>query len=123
MRIIKHWFIVVMFIGLGVSIASGFVQRNGENVFIIDQTGKKWDVTQAASLGFAPEKFQYGIGKDAFTTLDDSHLRAKPQQFASNQRVIGVKAQKEAHAYSVQRLRYHEIANTHIAGEPIAAGF
>ena len=112
MKIIKHWLFVVMFMGMGTAIVSGFVHKNGEKVFVIDQTGKKWDVTQAAALGFTPGKFQYGIGKDAFTTLDDSHLKAKPQQFTSSQRVIGVKAQNKAHAYSVQRLRYHEIANT-----------
>ena len=28
-------------------------------------------------IGFKPEAFQYGIGKNAFSTLEDSHLKKK----------------------------------------------
>ncbi len=95
---------------------------NGK-VFITDQLGVKWDVSQAMSLGFKPERFQYGIGKNAFTTLDDSHITNQPVRPNINQRVIGIESENEAHAYSVGKLRYHEIANTHINGDPIAAGY
>ena len=104
-------------------IISGFVVKEKAKTYIVDQTGKRWDVTQAAALGFRPEKFQYGIGMNAFVTLDDSHLSDATDQLSGNQRIIGVNAGNEAHAYSVNRLRYHEIANTHIAGKAIAAGY
>ncbi len=94
-----------------------------DKAFITDQLGVQWDVTQAKSLGFEPEKFQYGIGKNAFTTLDDSHVNRRPSSPIINQRVIGIERENEAHAYSVGKLRYHEIANTHIDGDPIAAGY
>lgn len=103
--------------------AQNHVTTSDDTVFIIDQMGIKWDVTQAETLGFKPEKFQYGIGKNAFTTLDDSHISSHSIRPHINQRVIGIERENEAHAYSVGKLRYHEIANTHINGDPIAAGY
>ena len=38
-------------------------------------------------------------------------------------RVIGVELEGSAHAYSVAKLRYHEIANTTLAGRPIVAAY
>ncbi len=103
--------------------AKGHASATSDQVFITDQLGVKWDVTQAKSLGFKPERFQYGIGKNAFTTLDDSHVNNRSVRPNINQRVIGIESENEAHAYSVGKLRYHEIANTHINGDPIAAGY
>ena len=107
----------------GFVLVAGFVEYDGQKAYITDRTGERWDVSQAALLGFVPEKFQYGIGKDAFTPLDDSHVKPFARQLNENHRVIGVTVNDEAHAYSVRRLRYHEIANTNISGMPIAAGF
>lgn len=36
-----------------------FVKREKDKTFIIDQRGEKWDVTQAASIGFDPHRFQF----------------------------------------------------------------
>ena len=35
------------------------VTREKNKTFIIDQTGEKWDVIQAASIGFDPYHFQF----------------------------------------------------------------
>jgi hypothetical protein len=111
------------FLSLWVATAWGSVQYIGDKVFIIDLTGDKWDVTQAKTLGFKPEKFQYGIGKTAFTPLDDSHIKQQPDVPGKNPRIIGLKNEFETHAYSVDRLRYHEIANLHFASKPITAAY
>jgi hypothetical protein len=95
----------------------------GEQTYIEDQTGERWDVTQAKSIGFTPRLFQYGIGKNAFTTLDDSYLKDEFKSELQNPKVIGVKKGDNAHAYSISKLRNHEIANTKIGGEPIAVGY
>ncbi len=100
-----------------------WVTREGERVFIEDRTGERWDVTDAQSLGFVPHKFQYGIGKDAFTTLHDEDFGEERVSAFLNTRIIGISIKEEAHAYAVNRLKYHEIANTTIAGEAIAAGY
>ncbi len=99
------------------------VSYQGDRVFIVDRTGYSWDVTQARQLGFKPEGFQYGIGKDAFTPLDQSGLDAAPRSSSSNPRIIGIKKGDESHAYSVSKLWSHEIANTTIDGKPVAAGY
>jgi hypothetical protein len=101
---------------------SNVKQKDGR-IYIIDQTGHKWDVTQAESLGFKPEGFQYGLGKDAFTPLDDSRLTGSTDGVAGGLRVIGISEGAEAKAYSVSRLRYHEIANSTLGGTPVAVGY
>ncbi len=102
--------------------AARVVTENGR-VYIEDYTGERWDVTQVQELGFVPQKFQYGIGKNAFVTLDDDDFTSnRPSKF-SNNRIIGISIEGDAHAYAVDRLRRHEIANTTIAGRAIAAGY
>lgn len=104
------------------SFAASVEQKNGR-VYILDRTGYRWDVTQAQTLGFNPEKFQYGIGMNAFTTLDDSHLKESSSTIRDRSRVIGIEHKNQTHAYSVSKLRYHEIANTTIGDLPITTGY
>jgi hypothetical protein len=104
-------------------VASPFVIQRGGKTYIQDQTGEIWDVTQAESLGFKPERFQYGIGKNAFTPLDDPQLKDGRSLNIRNRRVIGIADDSEARAYSVPRLRYHEIANTRIGDKKVAVGY
>ncbi|MFC1504962.1 hypothetical protein ACFL5W_00450 [Thermodesulfobacteriota bacterium] len=103
--------------------AHGAVIREAGKTYIVDQTGERWDVSQAQELGFDAEGFQYGIGKNAFQTLDNRSLSDETRGIKKELRVIGVAGAKEAQAYSVPKLRYHEIANTHIDAEPIAVGY
>jgi hypothetical protein len=92
-------------------------------IYITDRTGERWDVTEAAALGFKPGRFQYGIGRHAFQTLDDSHLSAETKGAPERMRVIGVEGEGEAQAYSIRQLSWHEVANTHVDGKPIAVGY
>ncbi|MBW1841123.1 MAG: DUF3179 domain-containing protein [Deltaproteobacteria bacterium] len=103
--------------------SAAFVTRIGGKTYIVDRTGERWDVTQAESIGFKPGSFQYGIGKNAFTPLDDTHISDDPSSFNENPRIIGVTDGTEARAYSIPKLRYHEIANTRLGEKPIAAGY
>ena len=102
--------------------AYSHVTRVRNKTYIVDQTGEKWDVTQAESIGFDPHRFQYGIGKNAFTTLNDSDLKEHASSLR-NYRVIGVANESESQAYSVSKLRSHEIANTNLGSKPIAVGY
>ena len=102
---------------------AALVIRKGKKTYIEDQDGERWDVTQAKSLGFKPERFQYGIGRNAFTPLDDSSLSADNSAVLRNPRVIGIADGTEARAYAIPKLRYHEIANTRIGTKPVAAGY
>jgi hypothetical protein len=92
-------------------------------VSITDRTGETWDITQAASLGFKPRFFQYGIGRDTIRALDDSEFRSEPLSWGRNPRVIAVSERDEARAYSVPKLVRHEIANSRIKDTMIAAAY
>jgi hypothetical protein len=99
------------------------VKQEGGKTYIVDITGQRWDITQAVSLGFKPERFQYGLGKNAFTPLDDRALTDQSKNIPDDLRVIGVADGKDARAYSVPRLRYHEISNSTLGEKPIAVGY
>jgi len=99
------------------------VVRESGKIYIVDQTGSRWDVTEAESLGFKPERFQYGMGKGAFTPLDDYSLKESGQGVPHDLRVIGVEEGPDSKAYSVSRLTRHEISNSTLGNKPIAVGY
>ena len=101
---------------------SRVINENGRS-YIVDLHGDRWDVTQAQSIGFKPERFNHGIGRNAFTPLDDSKLRDDNRSVSRSLRVIGISDGKDAHAYSISRLWRHEIANSHIGNQPISAAY
>ena len=98
------------------------VIRDGDKTFIVDMHGERWDVTQALSIGFEPGRFRHGIGRNAFTPLDDSSM-SEGTSNARNQRVIGVSDGKDANAYSVSKLYRHETANSFLGDAPITAAY
>lgn len=100
-----------------------FVQREGSKVFIVDRLGERWDVTEAEGIGFQPGGFQYGIGRNAFETLDDSFLAENSSGVPGWARVIGISQGTDAKAYSVARLSRHEISNSELDGKPVAVGY
>ncbi|GAB4244731.1 MAG: hypothetical protein OHK0028_22930 [Deltaproteobacteria bacterium] len=109
-------------VGASVTQAATVIKERGK-IWIVDQKGERWDVTQAESLGFDPRGFQYGIGRNAFTPLDDSRLRKEDSGIRGSTRVIGVREGSSSRAYSVHTLRSHEVANSNLGGKPIAVGY
>jgi len=97
--------------------------KEGGKVYIVDQTGERWDITQAVSIGFDPRYFEFGIGRNAFNPLDESNWKTTPEDKYSQMRVIGVTGNGDAHAYSVAKLWSHETANTFLGAQPIVAGY
>ena len=94
-----------------------------EKTYIVDMHGERWDVTQAMSIGFEPRRFRHGIGRNAFTPLDDSSLSQDTSDARMSQRVIGVSDGKDANAYSVSKLYHHETANSFLGDAPITAAY
>ena len=121
-----HALVIFLFISMAVATPGGAFSRvvhEGDSTFIIDRHGERWDVTQARSLGFMPERFQHGIGRNAFTPLDDSYLKDNSDSASQSLRVIGVSDGKQANAYSVPRLWRHEVANSSLGDKKIAAAY
>lgn len=72
--------------------------KEGENIYIVDQTGERWNITQAASIGFDPRYFEFGIGRNAFNPLGERDWKTNPADRDSQMRVIGVTGSGDAHA-------------------------
>ena len=127
-RNLLHLYIFILILALSAAIATlggafSRVVHDGDSTFIIDRYGERWDVTQARSLGFMPERFQHGIGRNAFTPLDDSSLKDNSDSASPSLRVIGISDGKQANAYSVPRLWRHEVANSSLGDKKIAAAY
>ncbi|MGD8944215.1 MAG: DUF3179 domain-containing (seleno)protein, partial [Desulfobacterales bacterium] len=114
--------IIILALILGVTLSQAFsrvIEENGKT-YIVDRLGERWDITQAVSIGFKPDRFQHGIGRHAFTPLDDSQFSADNDRVRRNERIIGIAQGDHANAYSVSKLWRHEVANSHIGEKPIA---
>ncbi|MBW2485850.1 MAG: DUF3179 domain-containing protein [Deltaproteobacteria bacterium] len=124
-RIIVVSKIMVLGLIVGITLSQAFSRVIGENgkTYIVDRHGERWDITQAVSIGFQPHRFQHGIGRHAFTPLDDSDFSARNDGARRNERVIGIAEGEYANAYAVSKLWRHEVANSHIGEKPIAAAF
>jgi len=115
--------LALAFVSYAMVPAQAATGRNDGKVFITDRTGEKWDISQAVNIGFSAKRFQHGIGRWAFKTLDDSHLGDDTKGAPGRMRIIGVAGESENQAYSVRKLSWHEIANTNLDGKPIAVGY
>jgi len=101
---------------------SRVIEENG-HTYIVDRHGERWDVTQAVSIGFEPHRFQHGIGRDAFTPLDDAQFSRDIADVRRDERVIGIAEGQHANAYAVSKLWRHEVANSFVGDRPIAAAY
>jgi len=115
---------IMMFCSLFlIPVAATEIIEDKDHTYLIDQSGERWDITQAVSIGFEPRDFEFGIGRNAFRPLSESDWSNRVDHNFPNFRVIGITDGDEAHAYAVSKLSRHEIANTMLASEPIAAGY
>ncbi len=103
--------------------ASGKVITKGGKTYLVDRNNEEWDISQAVENGYDPKKFQYGIGRNAFTPLDDRSLSSDQGKAHKQSRVIGVKEKEGGKAFSVDRLRSHEIANSFRNDDPVAVAY
>jgi hypothetical protein len=112
----------IMYIATHETNSSVVIKEIGKT-YIIDRTGERWDVTRAVSLGFDPEGFEFGLGRNAFIPLDDSFLTENSAGVSSNTRVIGIADGSRAQAYTIGRLIGHEVANSNLGAQPVAVSY
>lgn len=109
--------------GAAAQTAAARVLEEGNNIYLIDRTGERWDITQARSIGFDPNGFEFGIGRNAFRPLTDSDWQPDPNGRRPKMPVIGISAGDDSHAYSIEKLRYHETANTMLGASAILVAY
>lgn len=103
-------------------------QGDTSKIFIVDQTGKKWDVTHAVEkYHFVPEQFQFGLGPDAIPPiLHPKFLRpgdvGYPDPFSPFLTII-YQIGDDVRAYPLFVMRYFEVANESIGGSKVAVGY
>jgi len=122
----KNKFTIFMLIGvffLTCTVSFSEVIRKNGKIYIKDRQGEKWEITQAVSIGFRPHNFQFGLGRNAFSPLDDSHLQNATKRTPRRLRILGVHGENESKAFSIKKLKGHEIANSYIGDTPIAAAY
>jgi hypothetical protein len=109
---------------------TGFVVEEPESTrkFIVDSTGKRWDVTHAfEKYNMRPEEFQFGVGPNSIRPLFDPRM-IRPGEPGypppdDPRIVIGVRLMGEARAYSIDDLNSHEVVNERFMGVPVAVGW
>jgi len=92
------------------------VIRNGDQIFIKDNTGKSWNVTHAVNeYGFIPQQFQFGLGPFAIRPiLDPKMLDPGESGYPGDSEgflVIGSTLNGETRAYPLDVLSRHEVAD------------
>jgi hypothetical protein len=111
----------MLFVLAATSLA-GVIKKDGR-VFISDRRGERWEITQAVSIGFDPAGFEFGLGRNAFSPLDDNGLQNATEGISGRLRILGVPGETESKAFAVGKLQGHEIANSSIDDQPIAAAY
>jgi hypothetical protein len=79
-----------VFYGLDRPTAEAFVVEAGDRTYLVDRTGERWDITQARSIGFDPQHFEFGIGRNAFRPLDERDWRSDTANSRPSMRIIGI---------------------------------
>jgi hypothetical protein len=125
MKKIIFLFLFVLGLSLYMLHTNGFslTVKEGDKTYIVDRSGERWDITQAISIGFKPERFQFGLGRNAFFPLSDMYLSEGSDEVPDHLRVLAVEDKNDAREYSISKLSGHEIANSSIGGNPIAVGY
>ncbi len=97
-------------------------------VFIVDNTGKEWDVTHAVDeYDFDPERFQYGSGPYAIRPILKPIMASPGDQYYlsdnESEKVIGTVINEMARAYPLSILVKHEIVDEQFGPTYVAVAF
>lgn len=90
--------------------------NNNEEIYIVDRTGKKWDITHAANkYGFNPGGFQFGLGPFAIAPIEEPEFfgPGDPGYPRDDETflVIGTTINNDSRAYPIFVLKSHEIVD------------
>jgi hypothetical protein len=101
------------------------IQGDAGRIFIVDKSGKRWDVTYAKNeFGFEPDEFEIGSGPFSLRPiLNPQMLSAEEEGYPADDAtflMLGTRLNDLARAYSIGVMSTHEVVNevfgdTHVA--------
>jgi hypothetical protein len=99
-----------------------------DRIFIVDRTGKKWDVTFAKEkYGMEPSNFQYGLGPNAIKpVLNPVMLSPGDEGYPDPSEtflVVGVQFNGHTRAYPLKYIISHEIVDERFDQDFVAVGY
>jgi hypothetical protein len=99
-----------------------------EPVVLIDETGKKWDVTSAVNkYGFEVDRFEFGLGPRAIRPLIEPEMLSPGDSgYPSDDApflVIGTAINGDARAYGKLDISAHEVVDEIVGGAPVAVAY
>ncbi len=107
--------------------ATATVENENDEIFIVDRTGKRWNVTHAVNAyGFKAEEFQFGLGPFAIRPIILGQLgqmyEAGDSQYPSDDSdilVMGVKIEGDVRAYPISVMSQQEVADESFGSTPV----
>ncbi len=99
-----------------------------DTIFLIDQTGKAWDITLAVKkFGMRPEEFQFGVGPCAIRPIiDPQMLLPGDRNYPSTDRedlVLATTIGGDSRAYKIGDLNSHEVVDDTFGDVHVAVGW
>ena len=97
-------------------------------IFIIDDTGKKWDVTHAKEkYGMKPNEFQFGIGPFAIKPFIEPRMLTEGDtgypEISDDFEVVGFTYNGETRAYPLDIMTEREVSNEIFGGAHLAVTY
>ena len=135
MRLILKCTILIIMLALGLSCSSDAPNQSsikvveGENgeIFIVDLTGKHWEVSNGIKYGLNPEEYQFGLGPDVIRPIMNPRMIEPGHPEYPNDDdtflVMGTTLNGETRAYSIDVMAFVEIANETFGDTHVTIGY
>jgi len=99
-----------------------------KRIFIVDRTGKKWDITHAVEkYGFDPDKFEYGLGPMAIPPILNPEMLSPGDdgypQDTGRFTILGTELNGDVRAYPLTVMIRHEIVNEQFGDAHVAVAY
>lgn len=99
-----------------------------ERIFVIDRTGKKWDITHAVNnYDFEPERFQFGLGPQAIPPILNPQMVCPGEEGypADNESftIMGASLNGHTRAYRLTVMTRHEVVDEKFGDAHVAVAY
>ncbi len=104
------------------------IEGDAGRIFIVDKTGKRWDVTYAKNeFGFEPDEFEIGSGPFSLRPiLNPQMLSAEEDGYPADNAtllILGTRLNDMPRAYAIGVMSTHEVANEVFGDAHVAVAY